>query len=34
VIGLAARHGGAVTTMTFDRRAVDDDLFTYLRRKA
>lgn len=32
VIALLARHGGASTTMTFDRRAVDGDLFTFVRK--
>lgn len=33
VIALVARHGGASTTMTFDRRAADGDLFTSLRTR-
>lgn len=34
VIGLVARQNGAPTTVTFDRRAADDDLFTLARRRA
>ena len=33
VIALVARHGGASTTMTFDRRAADGDLFTSVRTR-
>lgn len=33
VIGLVARQGGAATTVTFDRRAADGDLFTLARKR-
>jgi predicted nucleic-acid-binding protein len=34
VIGLVARQGGAATTVTFDRRAADGDLFTLARKRS
>lgn len=34
VIGLVARKGGAATTVTFDRRAADGDLFTLARKRS